>query len=122
HGFSDQRAGGMTASLPAAERLKAVPPADWTWQASSGACVRYSNPTQAHGTSSTVRDCLYPGERLPTEPANRSRWARCTLSTRPSSHQQATPATPADDWRTPWHARLPTGAQAPRRAADFLLS
>ena len=62
----------------------------------------------AHGTSSKVRFCFYPWERLTTEPANRIELVRCTVSYRTFSRKRAQMATRQPAWAKAREARLTT--------------
>jgi hypothetical protein len=63
-------------------------PASWTWPAAwRGVVSRNDPPRGAHGTSSKMRSCFSPWERLPTEPANRIGLVRGTVSCQVVSHR-----------------------------------
>src|SRR5260370_15006634 len=49
-------------------------------------------PVQAHGTSSKIRCCFSPWERLTTEPPNSSQVARCKVPTKRFAHTREEPA------------------------------
>jgi hypothetical protein len=74
-------------------------------------------PLLAHGTSSKMRYCSYPRERLTTEPASSIQLARCRVSYQAFSQRQARAEKQQDFWLKPEQARLTTGAEAPRVAA-----
>jgi hypothetical protein len=103
-GFSGKPADGMTASIPAASRLKALPPPTRTVTASSGECDLYSNPTHAQRPSSKLRDCCSLWERRTTERPTRIWMARCKLSNQAFLHKQAEAAIRPSGYN---HARPP---------------
>ena len=65
----------------------------------------------AHGTSSTVRSCCSPWERLTTERRQQSSIGKVQMSAQPFSHRQLEPVIDRDFWLMP--RRLTARAQGP---------
>src|SRR5215469_379657 len=91
----------MTASIPTAYGLKAVPPP--TGRGMHGRASLTSKATRlvAHGTSSKMRSYFYPSERLSLERPNTIELVRCKMSDHAFSHKQAEPVTTQDCWLKP---------------------
>jgi hypothetical protein len=85
----------MPAALPAAERLKAVPPPTGGGLHRSVAWLaHYEPPLGAHGTASTARPYFAPREGLTAERPTTNGWARCKMCSPAVSHRGARPAMP----------------------------
>jgi hypothetical protein len=65
----------------------------------------------AHGTSSKVRYCFYPWERLTTERRKQESIGKVQMSSQPFSHSQLEPVIGRDIWLTP--RRLTARAHSP---------